>query len=77
MPTIAAKVLRNGKPARGHRVVLSYSGLAGGMSNAEYTDSNGIAEFDADYGQEGKVYVDGSEEGHWGSYSATDVTVNL
>jgi hypothetical protein len=47
------------------------------MSNAEYTDADGIAEFDADYGQEGEVYVDGSEEGHWGSYSATDVTVHI
>lgn len=77
MPTIRVRVLRDGKPARGHRVVLSYSGLAGGMSDAEFTDSSGYAEFDADYGQEGKVYVDGSEEGRWGSYSATDVTVHL
>jgi len=76
MPTIRIRVLRDGKPARGHRVVLSYSGF-GGMSNAEFTDSNGIAEFDANDGQEGEVYVDGSEEAHWGSYSATDVTVNL
>lgn len=77
MPTIRIRVLRDGKPVRRHRVAISYSGLTGGMSNAEYADSDGIAEFDADYGQEGTVYVDGSEEGHWGSYSARDVTVDL
>lgn len=77
MPTIRIKVRRNGKPVSGHRVTLSYSGFTGGMSRPESTDSNGNAEFDADYGQEGKVYVDGSERGRWGSYSATEVIVNL
>lgn len=47
------------------------------MLGPEYTDSLGIVEFDVEYGQEGDVFVDGSNEGHWSSYSATDITVNL
>ena len=77
MPTIRITVLSEGEPAKGHRVVLEVSGITGGMIDAEYTDSNGIAEFDVEYGQDGIVYVDGSNEGHWGSYSAKDITVNL
>ena len=77
MPTVRVTVFRDGKPVSGHRVVLEFSGITGGMSDDEYTDSDGVAEFDVEYGQEGTVYVDGSDEGHWGSYSATDITVNL
>ena len=77
MPTIRVTVLRNGEPASGHRVVLEVSGITGGIQGPEYTDSDGIAEFDVEYGQEGDVFVDGSNEGHWGSYNATDITVNL
>ena len=77
MPTIRVTVLRDGEPVSGHRVVLEISGIGGGMTNPEHTDSNGVAEFDVNEGQEGDVLVDGSNEGHWGSYSATDITVNL
>ncbi|MHB2153198.1 hypothetical protein ACX8XN_02225 [Calditrichota bacterium GD2] len=77
MPTIRVTVLRDGKPVSGHRVVLEVSGLTGGMLGPEYTDSNGIAEFEVEYGQGGDVFVDGSNAGRWGSYSATDITVNL
>ena len=75
MPTIRVTVLRDGDPVSGHRVVLGVSG--GGMTPEQYTDQGGITEFDVDDGQEGEVYVDGSCEGHWGSYSATDITVSL
>jgi len=76
MAVISVTVLRDGEPVSGHRVALSVSGL-GGMLGPEYTDSDGLAEFDVEGGQEGDVYVDGSKEGSWGSYSATDITVNL
>ena len=76
MPTITVNVHRNGEPANGVRVVLEFSGL-GGMSEAEYTGSDGRAEFDVDDGREGEVYVDGAKVDHWASYSATDFTVNL
>lgn len=74
MPIIRVSVLREDEPASGHRVVL---GFEDGNSTEEYTGSNGVAEFEVEYGQEGIVFVDGSNEGHWGSYSATDITVNL
>ena len=77
MPTIRVTVLRDGEPVSDHRVVLGVNGLAGGMSNAEFTNHFGVAEFDVDDGQEGDVFVDGSCEGHWGSYSATDITISL
>ena len=77
MPTITVRVLRDGDPVSGHRVVFEVSGLGGGMSSTEYTDSDGYASYEADDGQEGHVFVDGRNEGHWGSYSATDLTVNL
>jgi hypothetical protein len=47
------------------------------MLGPESTDSGGVAEFDVDDGEEGKVYFDGSYEADWGSYSRTDITVNL
>ncbi len=77
MPAVKVTVLRNGEPARGHRVVIEISGLGGGMSNAEYTDSSDVAEFDVEDGQEGDVFVDGSNESHWGSYSNNDIIINL
>ena len=48
-----------------------------GLSDAEYTDDGGTAEFDVEYGQEGDVLVDGRKVDRWGSYSATDITVDL
>ena len=77
MPRITVRVFRDGNPVSGHRVVFEVSGLGGGMSNPEYTDSEGYATYFAKDGEEGSVFVDGRDEGHWGSYSATDLTVNL
>ncbi|MCX5799777.1 MAG: hypothetical protein NTX17_00055 [Candidatus Eisenbacteria bacterium] len=77
MPTITVTVLRDGEPASGHRVALGFSGPDGGMSDAEYTDSDGVAEFDVEGGQEGDVFVDGRNVDSWGSYNATDITVEL
>ncbi|MBK7104973.1 MAG: hypothetical protein IPH62_06795 [Ignavibacteriae bacterium] len=77
MPTITVTVLRNDEPVNNHRVTLEVNGLAGGMKGPEYTDTHGVAEFDVEYGQEGDIFVDGNNEGSWGSYGATDVTVNL
>ena len=77
MPTIKVTVLRDDEPVSGHRVVLEVNGIDGGMTSPEYTDSQGVAEFDVENGQEGKIYVDGASEEHWGSYSATDISVSL
>ena len=77
MPTVRVTVLRDDEPVQGHCVTLEVSGADHGMLGPEYTDSNGVTEFDVDYGEEGKVYVDGSYEADWGSYSRTDITVNL
>ncbi len=76
MPTVKVTVLRNDEPVSGHRVVLEISGF-GGMSDTEYTDIYSVAEFDVEDGQEGDVYVDGSNEAHWGSYSNNDIIINL
>lgn len=77
MATITVTVLRDGEPVSGHRVTLSFSGPDGGNSDPEYTDSDGVAEFDVQEGQEGDVFVDGRNVDSWGSYSATDITVEL
>jgi hypothetical protein len=77
MPTVKVTVLRDDEPSQGHRVTLEVSGVSHGMLGPESTDSGGVAEFDVDDGEEGKVYVDGSYEADWGSYSRTDITVNL
>ena len=77
MPTITVRVLRDGEPVRGHRVVFEVSGPASGMSDAEYTDSDGCASYNVDEGQKGNVFIDGRNEGRWSSYTARDLTVNL
>jgi hypothetical protein len=77
MPTIRITVLRDGEPVDRHKVTLGVSGIDGGMIGPEYTDSRGMAEFGVQDGQEGTVYVDGSNQREWGSYSRTDITVNL
>lgn len=77
VPTITVTVERDGEPASGHRVTLENSSPIGGMIGPDTTDDSGRAYFDVEDGQEGVVYVDGANVGHWGSYSATDVTVSL
>ena len=47
-----------GKPMKGRKVSVGFSGWTRGITSAEYTDSDGEAHFDADPGQ-GEVYVDG------------------
>lgn len=74
MPTIRVTVLRDGEPAEGCRVALEVSH---GMLGPEYTDSDGIAKFDVDAGEEGDVFADGSNVASWSSYTKTDITVDL
>jgi hypothetical protein len=50
----------SGKPAKGVRACIGFSGFFSGMSSEEYTDSNGEAHFDNDPGS-GKVYVNGKD----------------
>lgn len=61
MITVKVITQSSGKPAKGKRVSLGFSGLLRGVTSSEYTDSNGEAHFNADNG-EGKVYVNGSEK---------------
>jgi hypothetical protein len=75
MPTVRVLVLRDGEPAQGHRVALSFEPI-GGMLD-EQTDSSGVAEFDVSDGQEGEVFVDGRKVDHWGSYTRRDLTIDL
>lgn len=78
MPTVRVTVHRDGMPVKGHRVRLSFNGVAGGMSQVEYTDSNGAVVFDVERNRNGVVYVDGSREQDWSSYSGSDeITVSL
>ncbi len=75
MTTITVTVLREGGRVSGHRVTLDV--MHGAILGPEYTDTDGMAEFEVEDGDEGTVYVDGYQEGLWGAYSATDITVYL
>lgn len=77
MPTIRVTVLRDGEPVDGHRVTLELGGIGHGVLGPEHTDSRGVAEFTVKDGEEGDVFVDGTNVASWGSYSAADITVNL
>jgi hypothetical protein len=57
MVTVKVCYASDGKPAKGRRVSLGFSGLRG-VSGPEFTNSSGEAHFDADSGS-GDVYVDG------------------
>ena len=60
---IQVKVYRksDGKPYKGAKVWISFSGLLdGGVSKNSYTDSDGIAYIDSDGGRNGKLYVGNS-----------------
>jgi hypothetical protein len=59
MVTIKVIWESTGKPAKGERVAIGFSGLFGGVTSNEYTDSNGEAHFDVSPG-DGEVYVNGS-----------------
>jgi hypothetical protein len=59
---ITVKVIHksSGKPAEGRKVALYVSRfLASGVTDTEWTDSNGEAHFDVE-STDGEVYVDGS-----------------
>lgn len=59
MVTVKVVWRDSGKPAKGSRVAIGFDGFTRGVTNSEYTDSNGEAHFDAEPGT-GEVYVDGS-----------------
>jgi hypothetical protein len=64
---VTVKVIHksSGKPIKGKKVSLGISGLSGGVTHGEWTNSDGEAHFDVKPNH-GKVYVDGSKkhEGH-------------
>jgi len=76
MPTVTVTVYRNGEPVKGVRVGLGADPFDG-VYGPEYTNYDGVAEFDVEDGQGGDVFVNGSTEGHWGASGRTDITVNL
>ena len=60
MVTVKVVYQSTGKPAEGRKVALYVSSfLASGVTDTEYTDSNGEAHFDV-VSTDGEVYVDGS-----------------
>jgi hypothetical protein len=75
MTTITVTVLREGGRVSGHPVTLDV--MHGAILGPEYTDPEGMAEFQVEDGDEGTVYVDGYNEGLWGSNTGTDITVYL
>lgn len=64
MPTTTIEVYRNGKPARGIRVSLEFTALTNmGFTQAERTNSEGIAYISHSSSGKANVYLDGSERG--------------
>ena len=60
MITVKVVYQSSGKSAEGRKVSLSVSRLfSGGVTDSQYTDSNGEAHFDIE-STDGEVYVDGS-----------------
>lgn len=60
MVTVKVIYQSSGKPAEGRKVALYVSRfMASGVTDTEYTDSNGEAHFDIE-STDGEVYVDGS-----------------
>ena len=60
MVTVKVVHQSSGKPAEGRKVALYVSKfMASGVTDSEYTDSNGEAHFDIE-ATDGEVYVDGS-----------------
>jgi hypothetical protein len=61
---VTVKVIRrsSGDPVKGKKVALGINAIfSGGVTNSQWTDSNGEAHFDVKPNQ-GKVFVDGSTE---------------
>lgn len=61
MPVSSIHVNRNGSPASGTKVMLSFS--SGGVSSTEYTDSSGIANVSHTATGTATVFVDGRDRG--------------
>jgi hypothetical protein len=59
MVTVKVCYKSDGRSAKGCKVSLGFDGWSRGVTNSEYTDSDGEAHFDADSGS-GEVYVDGT-----------------
>jgi hypothetical protein len=61
---VSVKVLwtRDGKPAEGRKVAVSFHGLRG-ITESQYTDRQGEVHFDVAPGT-GEIYVDGSSKHH-------------
>ncbi len=60
MVTVKVVYESSGKPAKGCKVALYVSRfMASGVTDSQYTDSNGEAHFDIE-STDGEVYVDGS-----------------
>ncbi|MDP8222946.1 MAG: hypothetical protein P9L99_06265 [Candidatus Lernaella stagnicola] len=65
---------RDGSPARHVRVVLGFSGIAGGMTKPAFTDGSGDAVVEHSSTGRATVYVSGSDCGSFhapGTYAAT------
>jgi hypothetical protein len=82
MGLLKVKVVRNEygqiKPVCGTRVCVGYHGLAGGITNYEYTSSSGHVSWDAGNRCTGfDVYVNGTKYGPFSCYYGADVTVNV
>jgi hypothetical protein len=58
MVTIKVLWRDTGKPAKGSRVAIGFDGFTRGVTDSEYSDSDGEAHFDAE-SDSGEVYVDG------------------
>ncbi|MCD6507626.1 hypothetical protein J7M22_13510 [Candidatus Poribacteria bacterium] len=58
MLTVRVLSRSTGRPVKGARVSVEFSGISRGITSPEYTDSQGEAHFDASPG-EGKVFVNG------------------
>jgi len=76
MPTITVSVRRNGERVKGVRVSLG-AGLFDGTYGPQYTDYEGVTEFDVKHGQGAEVYVNGASMGRWGTSGRTNIAVNL
>jgi len=64
MITVRVLDRKTGKPVKGARVALGFSGFAflpGGVTSAEYTDEYGEAHFNHEPSS-GEVYVNGRKE---------------
>ena len=60
MITVQVYRKSDGKPVKGAKVSVHFSGLfSGGFTKNVYTESDGQAHFDTDGGRTGTIFVDG------------------